>query len=96
LADCSRRNSAQTSSGREWLHKQGGQTAADQEEAMRLIDVVLGGVLLGVALGFLHTGLPGARASGETQVAAGDCGRSMCERITWLRAPLLRRATSAE
>ena len=32
---------------------------------MRLIDVVLGGVLLGLTLGFLHTGLPGARASGE-------------------------------
>ena len=29
---------------------------------MRLIDVVLGGVLLGAALGFLHAGLPGAGA----------------------------------
>ena len=63
---------------------------------MRLIDVVLGGVLLGLALGFVHTGLPGARAFGEAQVAASDCAQSMCERITWLRTPLLRRATSAE
>jgi len=63
---------------------------------MRLIDVVLGSVLLGLALGFLHTGLPSARAFGETQVAASDCGRSMCERITWLRTPLLRRNSSAE
>ena len=63
---------------------------------MRLIDVVLGSVLLGLALGFLQTGLPGARASSQTQTATSDCAQSMCERITWLRTPLLRRATSAE
>jgi len=83
-------------SGREWLQKQGGQTAADQEEVMRLIDVVLISAVIGMILGLVQTGLPGARASGGLQVAASDCGRSMCERITWLRAPLLRRATSAE
>jgi len=63
---------------------------------MRLVDVVLVSVVIGMVLGFLHTGLPGARASGTARVAASDCAQSMCERITWLRAPLLRRATSAE
>ena len=63
---------------------------------MRLIDVVLISAVIGMILGLVHTGLPGARASGGLQVAASDCGRSMCERITWLRTPLLRRATSAE
>jgi hypothetical protein len=66
------------------------------EEAMRLVDVVLVSIVIGMSLGLLHTGLPGARAFGAAQVAASDCAQSMCERITWLRAPLLRRATSAE
>ena len=79
--------------------KQGGQgrrEVSDPEDAMRLVDVVLASALLGLTLGLLHTGLPGARAAGETQVASSDCGRSMCERITWLRTPLMRRSTSAE
>ena len=63
---------------------------------MRLVDVVLASALLGLALGFVHTGLPGARASGDAQVASSDCGRSICERITWLRTPLMRRSASAE
>ena len=65
---------------------------------MRLVDVVLASALLGLTLGLLQTGLPGfgARAGGNAQVVAHDCGQSACERITWLRAPLLRRATSAE
>ena len=79
--------------------KQGGQgrrDVSDPEDAMRLVDVVLASALLGLTLGLLHTGLPGARASGDTQVASSDCGRAMCERITWLRTPLMRRSTSAE
>ena len=79
--------------------KQGGQgrrDVSDLEEAMRLVDVVLASALLGLTLGLLHTGLPGARASGETQLASSDCGWAMCERITWLRTPLMRRSTSAE
>ena len=63
---------------------------------MRLVDVVLASALLGLALGFVHTRLPGARASGDAQLASNDCGRSMCERITWLRTPLMRRSASAE
>jgi len=63
---------------------------------MRLIDVILISAVIGMILGFVQTGLPGARASGETRVAASDCAQSMCERIAWLRAPLLRRAASAE
>ena len=63
---------------------------------MRLVDVVLASVLIGLTLGLVHIGLPGARASGETHVAASDCGQSMCQRMTWLRAPVMRRTTSAE
>ena len=63
---------------------------------MRLIDVVLISAVIGMILGLVQTGLPGARASSQTQTATSDCAQSMCERITWLRAPLLRRATSAE
>jgi hypothetical protein len=63
---------------------------------MRLIDVILISAVIGMILGLVQTGLPGARASGGVQVAASDCAQSRCERITWLRAPLLRRATSAE
>jgi hypothetical protein len=63
---------------------------------MRLVDVVLISVTIGIMLGFVQTGLPGVRASGETRVAASDGAQSMCERIAWLRAPLLRRAASAE
>jgi hypothetical protein len=64
---------------------------------MRLIDVVLASALLGLTLGLVHMGLPGfgARASGEGQIAASDCGKSMCERITWLRTPLMRAPTQA-
>jgi hypothetical protein len=69
--------------------------ASHPEEAMRLVDVVLISVVIGLILGFLHTGLPGARASGA-QVAASDCAQSRCERIIWLRTPPMRRATSAE
>lgn len=65
---------------------------------MRLVDVVLASALLGLTLGLLHTGLPGfgARAGGNAEVATSDCGHSVCERITWLRTPLMRRTTSAE
>ena len=79
--------------------KQGGRgrrEISDLEDAMRLVDVVLASALLGLTLGFLHTGLPGAHASGEAQLASSDCGRSICERITWLRTPLMRRTASAE
>ena len=79
--------------------KQGGQgrlEVPDPEDAMRLVDVVLASALLGLALGFVQTGMPGARASSDAQLASNDCGRSMCERITWLRTPLMRRSASAE
>ena len=52
---------------------------------MRLVDVVLASVLLGLTLGLLHNGMPGARASGNVQVAAADCTQAKCQRITWLR-----------
>jgi hypothetical protein len=64
---------------------------------MRLVDVVLASVLLGLVLGFLHNGLPGARAAGRTEVAAArDCGQSTCHRVTWLRTPTMRRTGHAE
>lgn len=74
-------------------------TAADDpqipEDAMRLVDVVLAGVLLGLTLGLVHTGLPGFGArAGDPQAAAADCGQSKCQRVTWLRTPLMRRTYS--
>lgn len=62
---------------------------------MRLVDVVLASALLGLGLGFLQTGLPGARA-GNAEVAATDCATNKCERITWLRTPLMRRTSYSE
>lgn len=63
---------------------------------MRLIDVVLASVLLGLTLGLVHNGLPGFGAgAGQAKVVASDCGKSMCERITWLRTPLMRGPTQA-
>jgi hypothetical protein len=64
------------------------------EDAMRLVDVVLASVMLGLVLGLVHTGLPSLKAS-EAKAAASDCGKSMCERITWLRTPLMRGAAQA-
>ena len=63
---------------------------------MRLVDVVLASILLGLTLGLVHTGMPGARASGNAQVAATDCSQAKCQRITWLRTPLMRRSASSE
>lgn len=61
---------------------------------MRLVDVVLASVLLGLVLGIAHNGLPGLGAGADqTKVVASDCGKSMCERITWLRTPLIRAPT---
>jgi hypothetical protein len=62
---------------------------------MRLVDVVLASALLGLGLGLLQTGLPGARA-GNAEVATADCGIAKCERITWLRTPLMRRTSYSE
>ncbi len=62
---------------------------------MRLVDVVLASALLGLGLGLLQTGLPGARAS-DAQTASIDCRQSKCERITWLRTPLMRRTSYSE
>jgi hypothetical protein len=65
------------------------------EEAMRLVDVVIVSVLLGMGLGLLQAGRTGVRA-GATLAEAADCGRSKCERVTWLRTPLTPRATYSE
>jgi hypothetical protein len=61
---------------------------------MRLVDVVLASALLGLGLGYLQTGLPGARA-GNT-AAAADCATTKCERIAWLRTPAMRRTSYSE
>jgi len=58
---------------------------------MRLIDVVLAGVLLGLIVGFLQMAQPGAAsASGGREAQNG-----VSERITWLRTPALMRRTSS-
>ena len=63
---------------------------------MRLVDVVLASVLVGLVLGFLHVGIPGARADAKREAFAGECSQSACHRLTWLRAPLLRRTGHGE
>lgn len=60
---------------------------------MRLVDVVLASALLGLGLGLLQTGLPGARAN---DTAAADCAATKCERIAWLRTPAMRRISYSE
>jgi hypothetical protein len=57
---------------------------------MRLIDVVLGGVLLGLIVGYLQMVQPSAASASVTPEAQS----SVTERITWLRAPALRRTSS--
>jgi hypothetical protein len=51
---------------------------------MRLIDVVLGGVLLGLIVGLLQMAQPSAAGASP-----------LSERITWLWTPALTRRTSA-
>jgi hypothetical protein len=57
---------------------------------MRLVDVVLASVLVGLALGYLN--MPGpdaARAdAGEAQATASDSARAT-QRLTWLRTPAM-------
>jgi hypothetical protein len=60
---------------------------------MRLVDVVLASALLGLGLGLLQTGFPGARAN---DTAAADCATAKCERIAWLRTPAMRRTSYSE
>lgn len=61
---------------------------------MRLVDVVLASALLGLGLGLLQTGLPGAGAGNGA--AAADCAATKCERIAWLRTPAMRRTSYSE
>jgi len=56
---------------------------------MRFIDVVLGCVLLGLVVAFLQVVRPGATGDTEARATVG-------ERITWLRAPLLRRTSAVQ
>ena len=57
---------------------------------MRLIDVVLAGVLLGLIVGFLQMAQPGAaNANGAREANA------VSERITWLWTPVLMRRSSS-
>ena len=55
---------------------------------MRLIDVVLAGVLLGLIVAFLQMAQPSAAR------AADEADTTVSERITWLRTPPLMRRTS--
>lgn len=59
------------------------------EEAMRLIDVVLASVLLGLVVGFIQLGQPGAAKANGVREAG------VSERITWLWTPAIARRTSS-
>ncbi len=63
---------------------------------MRLVDVVLASALLGLGLGLLKTGLPSASAGNAEAVAAVDCASTKCERLAWLRTPMMRRVAYSE
>ena len=58
---------------------------------MRLIDVVLAGVLLGLIVGFVQMTHSGAASASGAQQAQN----AVSERITWLRTPALMRRTSS-
>jgi hypothetical protein len=58
---------------------------------MRLIDVVLAGVLLGLIVGFLQMAQPSAARAG----GAYEPNVTVSERITWVRSPPLMRRTSS-
>jgi hypothetical protein len=58
---------------------------------MRLIDVVLAGVLLGLIVGFLQMAQP-STASADS---AREADKVVSERITWLRTPPLMRRTAS-
>ena len=59
---------------------------------MRLIDVVLGGVVLGLIVGFLQSAQP---ATASTEGTRDIATSSVNERITWLRTPALMRRTAS-
>jgi hypothetical protein len=59
---------------------------------MRLVDVVLASVLLGLALGYWHMDRPDAAragAAGTAQAIASDGNGAPNGRITWLRTPAM-------
>lgn len=60
---------------------------------MRLIDVVLASVLIGLAIGFLHTAQPSAASPGVE--GARETRNAFSERITWLRTPAVMRRTAS-
>lgn len=59
---------------------------------MRLTDIVIASVVLGVALGVLFSGQPSA--AGAPGVTTDS--RTFCERITWLKVPAMRRSASLQ
>ena len=63
---------------------------------MRLVDVVLASALLGLGLGLLQTGLPGARAGANDRPPPPTAAAAKCERIAWLRTPAMRRTSYSE
>jgi hypothetical protein len=65
---------------------------------MRIIFVLAASALLGIAIAVLLV-QPGAAAGegamGARAKAASSCGQSLCESKTWLRLPVMRRASPA-
>jgi hypothetical protein len=55
---------------------------------MRLIDVVLAGVLIGLIAGFLNMRQPDAAGAGA--------GKVVSERMTWLWVPAIARRSSVQ
>lgn len=61
---------------------------------MRLVDVLVGSVLIGAALGLILPARPNAASTPSAASTANPCTSLLCARTTWLRAPLMRTARS--
>lgn len=59
---------------------------------MRLVDIVIGSVLVGAALGFTLPAHPSAATVSGGVIATSTCNSFVCGRLTWLRTPLMRRS----
>jgi hypothetical protein len=54
---------------------------------MRLVDVVLASVLLGMALGYLNVGTPNTAKAGAAGPGQATSQSELSGRTTWLRSP---------
>ena len=63
---------------------------------MRILWIILASALLGMTLAILLVKADAAArgAPGAPAMASGACERGLCESLTWLRAPVMRRGSA--